>query len=207
VVVRADLETMLCAAHAHTATVNDVVLTAVGGALHRLLDGRGEQVDRFVVSVPVSARQATTVGELGNQVGVVPVGVPGVGDPSDRLADVAAQTRRAKDVARGSSTALIGPLFRLLAALRVFRWFVERQRLVHTFVTNLRGPEVRLAFLGAPVLDVIALTSTPGNVTVSFAVLSYCGELTVTLVADPDLCPDLGVLQQALADELTTLGA
>ena len=44
-----------------------------------------------------------------------------------------------------------------------------------------------------------------GNVTVSFAVLSYAGSLTVTLVADPGTCPDLSELRDALEEELHVL--
>ena len=46
--------------------------------------------------------------------------------------------------------ALLGPLFRLLACAGVLRRFVNRQRLVHTSATNLRGPAQPLSFAGAP---------------------------------------------------------
>ena len=41
-----------------------------------MLASRGEQLDLVTASVPVSARQATTGGQLGNQVGVMPVALP-----------------------------------------------------------------------------------------------------------------------------------
>jgi len=44
-----------------------------------------------------------------------------------------------------------------------------------------------------------------GNVTVAFAVLSYAGTLTVTVIADPDTCPDRTVLVQELQRELDAL--
>jgi diacylglycerol O-acyltransferase / wax synthase len=42
-------------------------------------------------------------------------------------------------------------------------------------------------------------------VTVSFAVLSYAGSLTITLIADPDTCPDLSDLRDALEEEVRVL--
>jgi diacylglycerol O-acyltransferase / wax synthase len=42
-------------------------------------------------------------------------------------------------------------------------------------------------------------------VTLSFAVLSYANSLAITVIADPDTCPDLPVLQGLLAEELTGL--
>jgi WS/DGAT/MGAT family acyltransferase len=204
-VVRARLDDVRRVAHAHGATVNDVVLAAAAAALRALLSTRGEDVDRFVMSVPVSARLHATATDLGNQVGVIPIEVPATGDATARLAAIAERTRAAKQSSRAASTALLGPVFRLLARLGIFQWFIDRQRLVHTFVTNLRGPDVRLSFLDRPIVDVIPVAVVTGNVTVSLAVLSYAGGLDITLIADPDACPDLDVLRDALQGELDGL--
>jgi len=205
--VRVDLSQIRDAAHAHEATVNDVALSAIAAALHRLLSIRGERVDQFVISVPFSARRQASAGDLGNKSGVIPLHVPGVGDPARRLESLAVATRAAKQAQRGASTALLGPFFRLLAAAGLFRWFIDRQRLIHTFVSNLRGPESRLSFLDCPITSIIPLSAASGNVTVSFALLSYAGTLTITLIADPDTCPDLSELRDALEDEVSVLTA
>jgi diacylglycerol O-acyltransferase len=42
-------------------------------------------------------------------------------------------------------------------------------------------------------------------VTVSFAVLSYAGNLTITIISDPDTCPDLSELRDVLEEELRVL--
>jgi hypothetical protein len=102
---------------------------------------------------------------------------------------------------------VLGPLFRLLARVGLYQRFINRQRLIHTFVTNLRGPETRQTIFGCPITGIIPLTVASGDVTVSFAVLSYAGTLAVTINADPDACPDLPELRQALADELGALAA
>jgi diacylglycerol O-acyltransferase / wax synthase len=204
-VVRTPLNAVHDVAHAHAGTVNDVVLTAVAGALRVVLDRRGEAIDELVVSVPVSGRDAAGGVRLGNETGVIPVSVPTIGDPLQRLEAIASITRRRKKAPRGSSAALLGPVFRALARLGAFQWFIDHQRLVNTFVTNLRGPESRVFFLGAAVSEVIPVSLAMGNVTVAFAVLSYAGSLTVTVVADPDRCPDLPVLVQELQLQFDTL--
>ena len=203
--IRIDLDRIRSTGHVHHATVNDVVLTAIGAALHRLLELRGEPADRFVISVPFSARRRPSAGELGNQSGAIPLGVPGVGDPLRRLAAVAETTRAAKLAPPGASTALLGPFFRLLVRTGLFQRFIDRQRMIHTFVTNLRGPEERLEIFGFPITGIVPLSVNTGNITVSFAVLSYAGTLTIMIVADPDACPDLPALQQALTEELAAL--
>ena len=135
------------------------------------------------------------------------VALPVTGDRVERLLVVADRTRAAKATDPAATIALLGPLFRLLARLRIFRWFINRQRLVHTFTTNLRGPDTLLRFAGRPVTAIVPVTLVSGNVTSSFAVLSYHGILTVTVIVDPVACPDLEVLEAALRAELDALAA
>jgi diacylglycerol O-acyltransferase / wax synthase len=206
-VARARLSALHALAHANDATINDVVLAAVAGAVRGLLAHRGESVDTLVVSVPVSARRSASATVLGNQSGVMPVPLPLAGDSVHRLDAIAGITRDRKASTPGASAAILGPAFRGLARLGVFEWFINRQRLVNTFVTNLRGPDARLSFLGAPVTDVIAVSLITGNVTVAFTVFSYAGTLNVTAVADPDHCPDLPILVRELRRELDDLAS
>jgi diacylglycerol O-acyltransferase len=194
-------------AHAHGATVNDVVLTCVASALHRLLEQRGEQADDIVISVPFSARRQASAAELGNQSGVIPLAIPTTGDPAMRLEAVARLTRAARQRPPGASTALLGPLFRLLARVGLYQRFITRQRIIHTFVSTMRGPETPEALFGYPITGILPLSVPTGNVTVSFVVLSYAGELAVTIAADPDACPDLAVLRELLAQEFEALAA
>ncbi|HET6954082.1 MAG TPA: wax ester/triacylglycerol synthase domain-containing protein [Acidimicrobiales bacterium] len=204
-VVRADLARVRAAGHDRGGTVNDVLLAAVGGALDSLLAQRGEHVDHVVVSAPISGRTQAAAAGLGNEVGVVPVAVPLSGRPLDRLGSIAATTRAHKAGTRGASAALLAPVFRGLAVLGVLRWLIERQRLVTTFVTNLRGPDAPLSFLGSTIAEVIPLSIVAGNVPVAFAVLSYAGTLTVTVTVDLDAVPDSGVLVAALRDHFDAI--
>jgi hypothetical protein len=75
--------------------------------------------------------------------------------------------------------------------------------LIHTFVSNLRGPEDALTLLGYPITDVVPLSVATGNVTVSFTALSYAGSLVITISADPDTCPDFDRLQHELQQQLS----
>jgi hypothetical protein len=126
-------------------------------------------------------------------------------DPYRRLAAIAHTTRDGRSADPGATAAVLGPAFRILARLGMFRWLVDRQRLVTTMVTNLRGPDAHLSFLAAPISNVIPVVPITGNVTVAFAVLSYAGTLVVTIVADPQRCPDLPVLVAHLQSELNLL--
>ncbi len=204
-VVEVDLARVHDAARAQHATVNDVVVVAVAGALHRLLATRGEVVDELVISVPVSTRTHASADDLGNHSGVVPLRVGAVGDPLGRLEAVAGRSRAVRRARPGTSTAVLGPLFRLLAAVGLYRRFVDGQRLIHTFVSNVHGPDRTLGLVGCPITGIVPLSMAGGNVTVSFAVLSYAGRLAITVIADPDTCPELPLLRQTLEEELSSM--
>ncbi len=199
-----DLAKLRTAGRSQGATVNDCLLVAVAGALEHLLHTRGERPNSLVVSVPISARRSTSGADLGNQVGVMPVRVGLRGDASARLARVAAETRARKS-APGSSLVLVGPLFRGAAAVGVFGWFVNRQRLVNTFLTNLRGPKDAVHLAGTPVTRIVPVTITAGNVAAAFAALSYAGRLSVTVITDPDVVPEGAELACALETQLAAI--
>ncbi len=201
-VTTADLADLKAVAHSLGASVNDVVLSAVSGALRSLLESRGEAVDRFVVSVPVSRRRSTSAAELGNQVGVGPIELPCLANRTERVRVIASRGARLRAAPRGASAGLILPVFRALAHVGLFGWFTNSQRLVNSFVTNLRGPDEQLGFMGGRITDVLPLAGISGNVSVAFAVLSYAGTLTITVVADPEALPDLHTLREALQLEL-----
>ncbi len=205
--VRADLDRVHAAARRHGATINDVALTAVARALRETLAGRGERLDDVVVSVMVAGRAATGPDDLGNVVGVMPVRIPAGGQRPGQLARVAEVTRAHKAASRGASASLMRPAFRTLAALGALPWAIRRQRFVNVFLTNLRGPRQRMRFAGAEITDVLPLTLIAGNVTVSFAILSYAGTLAVVITADPDRHGDLGTLTAAVAAEIEELSA
>jgi len=204
-VVRTDLRRIRDLAHAQGATVNDVVLTAVARALHSFLAGRRESLDSLVASVLVSGRAATAPTQLGNRIGIMPVRLPASGQPLEQLAQITAVTRAQKTASRGASAALLRPGFRMLSALGVVRWFVNNQRLTHVFVTNLRGPDSKQMLAGACITDLLPFTVITGNVTLSFATMSYAGSLVVVIVADPQCHPDLDILTDALQSELDDL--
>ena len=204
--VTVPLDEVVEAAHRRGCTVNDILLTAIGGALAGLLSRRGERPSELVISVPVSVRRSTTADRLGNDTGVAPVAVPTFGEPLVRLSEVAARTRPRRDAGyRGASAAPLGVALRLLGRLGVFQVFIDHQRLVHTFVTNVRGPSAHLSLAGHRIREIVPVATTPGNVGVCFDVLSYAGTLGVTIVADPELVPEQEALTKLVADEIAAL--
>ena len=93
------LEDVKLVGRAFEATVNDVLLACVSGALRRLLEARGEEVDRpLVAMVPVSTRAEGAVEDLGNQVSGMLVSLASdIDDPVLRLDAISESARVAKD--------------------------------------------------------------------------------------------------------------
>jgi WS/DGAT/MGAT family acyltransferase len=199
VLVRGDLERARAVAHARGGTVNDVVLTAVGGGARALLRARGEldRVPVLHVSIPSSIRRP---GEplVGNRVGIRVVPVPLADpDPVHRLEQVARVTRR------GKRRPPLQPAGALLQ-----RWMVAvmtRQRLINIIVSNLPGPPSSLSFAGARVLEVFQIGVVQGNVALSVGVLSYAGQLNLEVVADADVVPDLQTFAAGIERDLANL--
>jgi WS/DGAT/MGAT family acyltransferase len=207
-VVSVDGRALREAAHRSGATGNDAVLAAVAGALQRVLRGRGEAVDALVIAVPVSGRRSDDGASLGNMVSPMLVPVPAA-DARSRLLAVSGHVRRHRSDASGPPPiALLGGLFRPLAALGGFRWYMRHQQRLHTLVSHVRGPEETLHLAGRPVTAAVPIAlSESGNVTAYFEVLSYAGTVTVTAIVDPDGFPDLDVLLAGLRDELDMIGS
>jgi diacylglycerol O-acyltransferase / wax synthase len=205
VVVRGRLEAARQVAHAHQATVNDVVLAAVAGGLRRLLAGRGEPVEGLVlrVMVPISLHREQPGQARGNQDAIMLVPLPlGEPDPVRRLDLIAAETAARKQQARPQ---MGSGIFRFVAVQRVWYRFLAHQRSVNLTVTNVPGPPLPLYLAGARLLELFPVVSPMGNVTLAVAVFSYAGQLNLTAVADQETCPDLEVFAQGVRDALDHL--
>jgi diacylglycerol O-acyltransferase / wax synthase len=206
-VVRAQLAEVKAVAHAHGATVNDLLLAAVTGGLRALLLVRSTLVDGLTLyaSVPVALRAAADTVALGNQVGLMVVPLPvGEPDPVQRLQHITrATTERKRRPERLASLRPVGSL----TILRALNRYSRHQHLVDVFVTNVARPKRPLYLLGARLLEVFPVVQVAGNVPLSVAVLSYDGQLTFGIQSDPDGCPDLDVFVDGLRQSLEELGA
>ncbi|GAB2862001.1 wax ester/triacylglycerol synthase domain-containing protein [Lentzea nigeriaca] len=202
-VVRVPAKALRAAAHRHGATANDAILTAVGAALNDVLLASGESLDTVMVGVPVSGHVSEEPAR-GNMVSPLLVPVPATGDLAERLRRTEARVRAHKSSAQGPPLiALLGWLFRPLAALGVYRWYMNHQRRMHTLVSHVRGPADPITFSGWPIRSAVPIGSLgAGNVTVYFDVFTYAGTVTITVIADLDRFPDLDVLTRAVRAEL-----
>ena len=206
-VIRGELGSVADAAHARRATVNDMILAAVAGGLRELLRRRGEATDGLVLraAVPVSLHRGAREHASGNIDGGMNVPLPvGEADPFTRLRLIADATAVLKS--KATSQVFTG-ILASSAIQKLGLLFMTRQRLVNVYVANVPGPSAALYLGPARLTEVFAFVPLLGNVTLGVGVLSYAGQLNITVVADRDSCADLPVFAEALRSALAELTA
>jgi WS/DGAT/MGAT family acyltransferase len=196
-------------AHAHDATVNDVLLAAVSGALRHYLQDRHSAVCEIQVMVPFNLRplDKPLPPELGNKFGLVFLPLPvGVSGSYRRLVEV---HKRMDEIKRSREGAVS---YGLLSLTGLTPEPVER-RIVDLFsakgtavMTNVPGPAEPVYLAGTPVRTVLVWAPTSGHIGMSVSIFSYRGEVTVGLMVDAALIPDPGEIVSALERELRALG-
>lgn len=209
-VVRTDLADYKTVKKAFGATVNDVVLTAVSGALGRFLEDRDVETDGLTMKacVPVSVRTKDKAGAAGNEITIMTAPLPvGVRDAVARLA----QVRKAMEHLKGSRQAEGAKVMTSLenalppAVLARASRIGLSSRLYNLLVTNVPGPQVPIYLLGRQLVQLAPLAFLAPEHTLAIAIVSYNGAVTYGLLADADAVPDLPVLAGHLRDSLAEL--
>ncbi len=194
-------------AHAGT-TVNDVLLSALAGALGDYLRERGTPLSDVRVMVPVNLRplDAPLPPELGNEFGFYFVDLPtGSMPPRERL-DV--MHRRIEEI-KGSPEALVA--FGVLAGLGASPQLVEDIGVAFFgskaagVVTNVPGPRTPVFLAGARVAGLIGWVPRAGDMGFGVSISSYAGQVTIGFSTDAELIPDPDRLQQLVLDQVALM--
>lgn len=189
-------------------TVNDVLLTAVTGALRRYMLDRGETVDgvSFRAVVPVDLRPPGVVPDLGNRFGLVFLSLPvGIGDPAPRLREL----KRRMDGIKDSLEAPVA--FGILNAIGMAPEQIQ-DIVVNIFgtkgtavMTNVIGPRERIYLAGAPLESLMFWVPQSGRLGVGVSILSYAGNVWMGVITDQGLVPDPETIIANVHDEFHAL--
>jgi diacylglycerol O-acyltransferase / wax synthase len=192
------------------ATVNDVVLTVVGGAIRSYLESKDElPAEPLVTMAPVSIRTEGSMAE-GNQVAAmfVPIGTH-IADPLERLSAVRNETSEQKLMLEAIDApqlvaysqflpgGLIGASQRLNAEFGLAN---TRQPVFNTVVTNIPGSQVPLYFAGARLVETWGFGPLTDNAGLFHSVQSYCGAVYLGVTSDPKMLPDPAFYAQCLRE-------
>ena len=183
------------------ATLNDVALAVVAGALRRLALARGTLPLPLKVMVPVSMRAAEEAGALGNRISFVFIALPvHLEDPLARLAAVGDATRRFKDVGRAAGgSAVMGALGHMPEPIKQGAARIAASpRMYNLTVSNIPGPRLPVYLLGAPLVDAFPVVPLSDGHALSVGMFSYVDRMFFGVHAEPDVLPDAGRLPGAL---------
>lgn len=201
------------------ATINDVALAYIGGALRHYLGGHDELPDEgLVAACPASIRSADERGAGGNRLfgRLHPLGTS-IDDPLERLQAIVDQTsvfRENSDSAADSRLLdLVGVMPTALLGLTVKAATVlpfSAPTVANTTVSNVPGPADPIYFAGARLTRVTGLGPLIGGMNLFHVVVSYNGSISIGATADRTALPDPSTYAQCMQtafDELLSASA
>ncbi|WP_123024221.1 WS/DGAT/MGAT family O-acyltransferase [Mycolicibacterium stellerae] len=183
------------------ATINDVALAYVGGALRHYLDGHGELPEETLVAAcPASIRSSSETGSGGNRLfGRLHALETTIADPLERLAAIVDETSAFRDTADSSSSTrlmdLVGTVPTTLLGLTVKAASAvpfSAPAIANTTVSNVPGPTDPIFFAGARLLKVTGLGPLIGGMNLFHIVASHNGTVSIGVTADRSALPDPG---------------
>jgi WS/DGAT/MGAT family acyltransferase len=195
---------------AFEASVNDVLLSSVAGALREYLVRKGDAVEGVVIRalVPVNLRPQGKAHELGNQFGLVFLDLPiGIADPVERLRAVSANMNALK--ASYQPVLALG----LLAAMGAGPKLLQDQilaalaRNATAVMTNVPGPQQTLYIAGAHIDSLMVWVPQSGEIGLGVSVISYDGLVQFGVLTDRNFCPDPARIAARFAPEFEKLRA
>ena len=192
----------------NTATLNDVLIATVTGAMRRYLKTRNTSVNELDlrVTVPVNVRKPGTEFELGNKFSLVFLPLPvHLEDPILRLKEVKQRMDRLKN----SPDPYIN--FGLLSTIGYLPPGIARKAAAvfgnkaSGVLTNVPGPRQPLYFAGKKIEKFMFWVPRSGRIGLGISILSYNENVIVGIASDEGLMPDPEVLLEGFEDEFNHL--
>jgi diacylglycerol O-acyltransferase len=207
-----DLETIKSIGHSRGATVNDVLLSAMTGALRRFLAEAGEPVDEFTIRaiIPVNLRPVRSIEEMddsmGNRFGLVFLDLP-VHEKTTEARFRGLKERM--DAMKGTPEAFVA--FGILNALGHTSATIEHivndvfGRKASLVVTNVPGPREPLYIDGVRLREVMSWVPHPARLGLGLAILSYAGKVIVGVRVDEAVSKNPGRLVELFEEEASSM--
>jgi putative sterol carrier protein len=189
------------------ASVNDVMLTLLGGAVDAYAREAGEKTkQKFLRAlVPVNVRVEEEKGDFGNRISVLPIDIPfGIADPLERLQAVTeySQVMKNSSLSKGLDMVLTIPSL-MPSVAQPLIWQaapVAFSLLAHTWCTNVAGPQIPMYVMGHQLLHTYGYFPLNPSMGLACVITSYNQKISMTLIADAGIVPDVTELVTHLKD-------
>ena len=194
------------------ATINDAVLSIIGGAMRAYLLAHDElPSESLVTMVPISIRTKEQQGTAGNQVSMMAASLAtDVADPLERLAAVHRSTTASKELTEAIGARTLAELSELAPGLLVGigSWAAARMNgrmPFNTTITNVPGSPVPLYFCGARMERMYGLGPILNGSGLFHVVGSYERSIIISFTACRELIPDPAFYMSCIVDALGAL--
>lgn len=190
----------------HGVTLNDVVLALASGALRRWLAAHGERpAVSLTAGVPVGLDSADADPRLvGNNVSnLFTTLATDVSDPVERLQRISRTAGHAKEMNRRMGSQMLADWnqFAPPSLMALGTRFYSRFRAARfhpaafsAIVSNVPGPREPISVGGARFTDIFSVGPLVDGIGLNITVWSYVDRMNFSLLACPDLLPDVEVL-------------
>ncbi len=192
------------------ATVNDVLMATVSGAISRYIQQHGgATITRLRVSMPVSVRNPAKTVTLENRFAAVPLELPaGIAHAKERVAAVkqrmdALKRSVAPIVIYGIQSALLKTLPQTVS--RGLIDFLANK--CTAVVTNVPGPQRGLSVAGRRVRSLLFWVPQRADIGVGISILSFAGKVQIGVISDTVMVPDPASLVRCFEEEIEGLKA
>ena len=198
------------------ATINDVIISVVSGALRKYLASKDELPEASLTcGAPINVRAESNSESAGNQVGFMSIDMAtDIEDPVERLRAVMEHSGHAKEtssiVGQGVMMDISQSLWPQLmkATMLAASFAAERGNLplpIHTVVSNVPGPQFPLYLAGARVQWMMGMGPLLDMAGLFHAVISCNGKITINFVSCRELLPDPDFYKHCLAESYDEL--
>jgi hypothetical protein len=191
-------------------TVNDVVLTILGGALGRYLRSHGPLTEdsRLRLMIPVNVRTEEQRGTMGNRFSMMLPQIPvGIADPIARLNAIRSEMDTLKASDQGAAfDRLLGLVESSPAAFSAIAGRVGLlPGMINLPCTNVPGPLIPLYGTGHRMLDFYPLLPLAGDLGLGVAIMSYDQNLYWGVTSDPKIVTDVDAIARLVGEEFRSL--
>ncbi len=189
--------------------INDVALAIISGALRKYLDAHDEHPDTsLVASVPINMRTRNGDNGEANQVGAIFASLSSdIDDPVERILRIHQNTDEAKEFGEEAplkdALKLVGAMSPRVTKMLV-NAYVDNKITKHlplkinTVISNVPGPNFPLYCSGAKLVQYHGLGVLTPGVGIFHLIFSYCGKISVTVLADREMMPDPSFYRECL---------
>ncbi len=176
------------------ATVNDVLLSVISGALENYMKKRTGNVPQQLnirAAVPINLRPAEEEIRLGNKFGLLFLSLPlSLEEPLKRLLEV---RRRSLELKRSLQSQVVFGFLRIMGMVPRFmeKWLVNFFGTKITAVmTNVPGPQQPIYLAGKKVDSILFWVPQSGRAGMGVSIFSYCNNVHIGIATDVNLVPE-----------------